>query len=233
MTMMPLRSIDTGNIAEERGWRYPITMRQARATRLLVGVLALGAAAGCSRKTETTVPQSWKNTSYQGSALHKILIIAVGKTHERRVLFEDSLVDSLGSEGVVAEASWKSLPKVDPLSAEELRNTILAGGFDGVLLTRLVEVDIRKKRGVDPLSGNPMYTVYRKHYDEAHAPGVFDPNADYRFETSLFAVDTDQLVWVGRSVTTKPTSINDGIDSLTRTVARTLKQEGLVASAKP
>ena len=208
-------------------------MSQARGNWLLVGLLALGVVAGCSRKTETTVPQSWRSTSYQGPALQKLLIIGVGKTHERRVLFEDALVDAFASEGVVAEASWRSLPKVDPLSAEELRNTIVAGGFDGALLTRLVEVDVRKETGVDPLSASPMYTTYREHYDQAHGPSSFDPNSDYRFETSLFAVEADQLLWVGRSVTVNPTSVSDGIDSLTRTVARTLKREGLVSSATP
>ena len=203
-------------------------MRRARLGWLVVGLLTLGALAGCSQKKETTVPQSWRNASYQGSALHKLLVIGVGKNHERRVLFEDSLVDALASEGVSAEASWKSLPKVDAIEANELRDIIVSGGSDGVLLTRFVEVDVRKKIGVDPLSANPTYTVYRKSYDEIHDPSFFDPNADYRFETSLFAVETDQLVWIGRSVTVDPESVKDGIDSLTRTVAQTLKREGLV-----
>ena len=101
------------------------------------------------------------------------------------------------------------------------------------MLTRLVEVDVRVKRGVDPLGGNPMYTTYRKSYDEVHDPDFFDPNADYRVETAVFSVETEQLVWVGRSVTATPKSVDDGIDSMTRKMAHTLNEEGLVAPAAP
>ncbi len=198
--------------------------------RVLLCLLTFGVLLGCARNTVTTVPNAWKNESYHGAPFEKLFILGVSKSDERRRLFEDSLARALASEGIASEASWRSLPTSDLLSAPNIGAAIAAGEFDGVLVTRLVEVDVRVKRGVDPIVGTPMYVTYRKSYDQVHDPNFFDPNADYRVETSLFSGETEQVVWMGWSVTAKPKSVEDGIDSLTRRIARTLRSEGLVAT---
>ncbi len=209
-------------------------MKQVWTNRLVLCLLTLGALAGCSKTTvETTVPQTWKNASYQGPRFEKLLIMGVARFEERRRLFEDSLETSLASEDVASEASWKSLPTPELLDTAEIRNVVTAGNFDGVLITRLVDVDVKVESGNDPLSGAPMYATYRESYDEVRDPNFFDPNADYRVQTALYSAESEELVWVARSVTAKPPSVEEGIDSMTRTMARTLKEDGLVAPAAP
>jgi hypothetical protein len=159
--------------------------------------------------------------------------MGVARFEERRRLFEDSLERALGSEGVISEASWKSLPAPELLDAAEIRDVVEVGNFDGVIITRLVDAEVKVESGVDPLAAAPMYTTYRESFDAVRDPNFFDPNADYRVQTALYSAESEELVWLATSVTAKPPSLEEGIDSLTQTMARTLKEDGLVAPAAP
>jgi hypothetical protein len=71
----------------------------------------------------------------------------VAQNEERRQAFENAFAAAIGEEGgTAAEPSWHLLPGADTqLSEEQVHAAIEGGGFDGVLITRLLSVDKSKE----------------------------------------------------------------------------------------
>jgi len=137
------------------------------------------------------------------------------------------------------------LPKSEQLEEDELRAAIAAGGFDGVLVTRLLSVDKEQEYtpastydnprtryyttgGGGGLYGYGFYGFYGTTYAQVHEPGYFETSTTIRLETNLYSVATDALVWTGQSETVDPASIPDARESMTAAVAKKLKEERLI-----
>ena len=190
--------------------------------------------AACSG-TKTTIPMTWRNPGYEGMTFKKLLVIGVGESDGARRLFEDEFAEALSSEGASAQASWVLLPQTTQLTEEQIAATVATGGFDGVLVTRLLSVDKTQEyvRGHSytvppPYRGYGYYRYYGASYAVVHEPGYFKTNTTFRLETNLYAVRNGGLVWSGQSDTLNPSSLKDVIDSATHAVAKKLRDEGLI-----
>lgn len=200
----------------------------------LLFLLALSALGAC-HKTETTVPLSWRNPAYQDGHFKKLFVIGVGKDDSSRRLFEDTFAKAIALEGAAAQPSWGHLPKSEKLTEEEIRSAMEGGGFDGVLITRVLGVS-QSEEYVPPSThtvptsyhGYGYYGYYGTSYTVVHQPGYYKTNTTFRLETNLYSVATSNLVWSGQSNTLNPESLNDVIDSMTAAVAKKLKAEKLI-----
>jgi hypothetical protein len=203
-------------------------------SRLLVFLISAGTLAACS-KTITSIPLSWRNPDFQHTAFKKLFIIGVGEDEGGRRLFEDTFAKALAYQGTSAQASWGVLPQSTQLTEEQVLGAVEGGGFDGVLITRLLSVDqseeyVPGSTYVVPPTyyGHGYYGYYGSSYDVVHQPGYFKTNTTFRVETNLYAVAGGGLVWSGQSETLNPESLTDVIDSMTAAVAKKLKQEKLI-----
>ena len=202
------------------------------ARTLLVALVALVALAACS-KTPTTIPVSWRNPGYQGVGFQKLFVIGVGEDDAARRLFEDTFAKAIAAQGSAAQASWGLLPQSEQLTEEQVRAAIEGGGFDGVLITRLLGV-AREQEYVPPsthtvpTSYYGYYGYYGSSYAVVHEPGYYKTNTTFRLETNLYSVATSELVWSGQSETVNPEDLADVIDSMTQAVAKALKNERLI-----
>lgn len=201
---------------------------------LLIFAVALAALAGCN-KTKTTIPLSWRNPAYQDTGFKKLFVIGVGRDDGGRRLFEDTFAKALANEGTAAQASWGHLPQSEQLSEEQVRGAIEGGGFDGVVITRMLSVDqeqeyVEGRTYTVPTTyyGYGYYGYYGASYATVHDPGYFKTNTTFRLETNLYSVATGDLVWSGQSDTLNPESLTDVIDSMTAAVAKKLKEEKLI-----
>ena len=205
-------------------------------------IVALCLLAACS-KTKTTISQSYRNPGYEQTVFKKLFVIGVAQDQEGRQAFEDAFANAIKGQGGSAEASWAHLPKSEQLTEEELRSAVEAGGFDGVLITRLLAVDkeqeytpastynkprTRYYAGGVGLYGYGFYGFYGTTYAEVHEPGYFKTSTTVRVETNLYSLATDALVWTAQSATVDPTSIADTRESMTVAVAKRLKEEKLI-----
>ncbi len=202
---------------------------------LLIAVTA------CS-KTNTSISQSYRNPGYEQTVLRKLLVIGVAQNQESRKAFEDAFASAITNEGGEAQASWGLLPDSTQLSEEQIRGAIEGGGFDGVLITRLLSVDQTKEYtpastynkprtryyagGLSPYGG--YYGFYGTTYAEVHTPGYLETSTTLRLETNLYSVATNGLIWTAQSDTVDPASIPDARASMTAAVAKKLKEEKLI-----
>ena len=76
------------------------------AGRILLG-LALLVLSGC---VNTSLIDRWKDASFAGPPLHKVLVVGVQKDDGRRRLWEDGMVGALIHQGVQATASYVVFP---------------------------------------------------------------------------------------------------------------------------
>ena len=205
--------------------------------------VALCLLAGCTKATTTSISQSYRNPGYEQTVFKRLFVIGVAQNDESRQAFEDAFVKAIVAQGGSAEASWSHLSKSEQLTEDEIRSAVQAGGFDGVLITRLLAVDkdqeytpgstynnpqTRYYAGGGGLYGYGFYGFYGTTYAKVHEPGYFETSTTIRVETNLYSLATDGLVWTGQSKTVDPKSIPDARESMTAAVAKKLKQENLL-----
>jgi hypothetical protein len=205
-----------------------------RLRKFFIALIALSALAACS-KNKTSIPLSWRNPAYKDAGFEKLFVIGVGRDEGARRLFEDTFAKTLANQGTSAQASWGLLPQSEQLTEEQVRGAIEGGGFDGVLVTRVLSVD-RDEEYVPPSThtvpttyhGYGYYGYYGSSYTVVHQPGYYKTNTTFRLETNLYSVASGGLVWSGQSDTLNPESLTDVIDSMTAAVAKKLKEEKLI-----
>lgn len=200
--------------------------------RLLVFLVAASTLAACSN-TKTSVPLSWRDPTFGEAAFEKLFVIGVGEDEGARRLFEDTFAKALADKGASAQASWGLLPQSTQLTEEQVRGAIEGGGFDGVLVSRVLGVQqseeyVPPSTHSVPTSYGGYYGYYDASYAVVHEPGYFKTNTTFRLETNLYAVAGGGLVWSGQSNTLNPESLTDVIDSMTKAVAKELKAQKLI-----
>jgi len=221
-------------LASARERPYDRAMNRARLSQSLAFFIAVSALLSCS-ETKTSIPLSWRNPAVGQTVFKKLFVIGVGEDDTARRLFEDTFAKSLAERGAAAQASWGLLPQSTQLTEEQVRGAIEGGGFDGVLISRLMGVD-ESQEYVPPSTytvptsyrGYGYYGYYGTSYDVVHQPGYYKTNTTYRLETNLYSVANGDLVWSGQSETLNPESLSDVIASMTAAVAKKLKTEKLI-----
>jgi len=205
---------------------------------------SLLALAACTT-TSTNFSQSYRNPGYEGTFFKKVMVIGIAQDQKGRQAFEDALVSAIVAEGGSAEASIGVLPHEEQISEDQLHAAIDAGGFDAVLITRVLSVDKSQEYTPPKAYNNPetryypassgwgygyggYYGFYGTTFAEVHEPGYFETSTTVKLETNLYSVATNELVWTGQSETVDPESIDDARSSMTHAVAKKLKAERLI-----
>lgn len=212
--------------------QYAPTVRKP--TLYLLGIMA-GLAVTACHHNETSIPVSWRNPGFEDAVFRKLFVIGVGRDEGNRRLFEDTFVKALEDRGAEAQPSWASLPQSEQLTEEQIREAIEGGGFDGVIITRLLAVEqteeyVEGKSYTVPTNryGYGYYGYYGTSYATVHESGHFETSTNVRLETNLYSVATGGLVWSGQSDTVDPDSIKDLMSSVTAAVVKRLADEKLI-----
>jgi len=175
--------------------------------RLLASALSLAVLAGMACGTTTRLSNVWRSESYSAGPMHKVLVVGIAQTSTGRRSFEDRFVEALASQQVDAVQSYRLLPSDERLSEATLKEAIRGHGFDGVIATRLIEVD--EETTYVPPSTTVTTTIVR-------------------LETHLYDAEQAELVWSAQSDTFDPDSTQDAIDSVTKKIAKQLASEDLL-----
>jgi hypothetical protein len=190
---------------------------------------------GVSCSTKTRISSQWKSPDYKGGPMHKILVVGISETSLGRRTYEDRFAKALRDNGADAVASYTLLPTDDRLTREELEGTVRRDGFDGVIVTQLLEV--AKETTYVPPSSHVVPSSYRygyyghygRGYDVVHTPGYTRTSKIVRLETQLWNAEDSQLAWGIISETFDPTSTGDAITSVTNKLVSKLSEDGLIS----
>jgi hypothetical protein len=164
--------------------------------------------------------------------MNQMLVIGIAESDIKRRNFEDSFAAALGEQGIDAVSSYSILPNPERLSKDSIQRAIRGRGFQGVVVTRLVQIDehekyVPPKTYVSPnYYGRGLYGYYGRSYDVVHQPGYTVSTTIVRLETHLYDASSAELVWAAHSDTFNPKSIDDGIESVTEKLSKRLAADG-------
>ena len=137
----------------------------------------------------------WRNSSYDGSVDH-ILVIGVTARSERRQSFESQFVEALKARGVEATASYRALGWSLDLTRESVEQAIRDTNIAAVMVTRLAGV---RQSDVFRLPANYEddrdYISYYDHALRQTTPAYYEDYRVLTLETSLYDVESGELVW--------------------------------------
>jgi len=194
------------------------------ATIALAALLAVA----CST---TQLTSSWRDDSYTGPTLRKLLVIGVGADPRNRRIFEEEFVAQVADRGAQGAVAYRMFPGDERLDRATVEAGIAGQGFDGVVVVsvegRRVEiaqvpetVEVRRSPG--------WYGYYSSEWEATRRGGYVTTYEIVTLEANVFHVESGDLLWSGTFDTQVEASVNETIRSFVRSAIRTLRDAGLL-----
>jgi hypothetical protein len=194
----------------------------------MLGLACLLVLAGC---VSTSLIDRWKDASFSGPPLHKVLVVGVQKDDGRRRLWEDGMVAALTHHGVQATASYMVFPNKAP-NADELAATASREGFDGVMASHFVSASQRNywMPGYAGIGFGWRWRYYG-YWDAAYGPGYVETEHRADYQTDIFTVDAagGRLIWTGITRSVDLSTTHSITDQISRVLVPELTKQGILA----
>ena len=186
---------------------------------------------------------SSENVSNAKSDYDKILVVGRSKDKTARIKFENSVVSHLREQGITGVASYSGNSpininkKYSDGELASLKKRLLSAGYDGVLVTNLI--DTEKYTDVVPGGTSTTYVPtrvgrfgrYLAYYPvTTWEPDQLKSGTKYIFESSLYRLAEaagDNLQWVGRFEVKNPTSIGNTVDKYAKDLTNALVKSSI------
>ena len=208
-----------------------LQLSHSRIGRLsLIAGVALVSLSGC---VSTSLIDRWKDPSYTGPPLHKVLVVGVQRDDGRRRLWEDGMVVALTRQGVQATASYAVFPNKAP-NADELATTASREGFDGVLASHFVGAS-QRNYWMPGLCGGWIRLAmallrvlgYRLTVQVTSRPSIA-PTTRPMSSTSM--PSGGRLIWTGITRSVDLSSTHSITDDISRVLVPALVKQGILAA---
>jgi hypothetical protein len=186
--------------------------RRAAVVAMVAGLfMLLAALTGCSPALQ--VKQVWKDESYHGGRLHKVLVMCDMNVPTMKRAFENEFVKVLRHQGMEAVESFRIVPEGvpdDSKGREAMVALIKEQGFDALLYTRTMtgRSETRDIPGMTIVSGFGSPYGYGGGVGVAATIGGpsqpttqgYSHEQKYlTIETLLFDVSTEKRLWAAQS----------------------------------
>ncbi|MGH8142628.1 MAG: hypothetical protein ACREU2_08955 [Steroidobacteraceae bacterium] len=195
--------------------------------RAIAVVLLLGLS-GC---ISTALIEHWKDPSYSGPPLHKVLVVGVQRDAGQRRVWESSMVDALMRQHVAATPSYLLFPDRAP-TPQQLTATAKRQGFDGVMASHFVGAS-RRTHWIPDDYGPDWDWRWRYFYywNDINRPGFVESyyRADYETDVFTVAPDGGKLIWTGITRSVDLSSTTATTDQISRVLVPDLMREGILS----
>ncbi|MBS0346275.1 MAG: hypothetical protein JSR69_07400 [Proteobacteria bacterium] len=193
---------------------------------------------GCAT---STIQSSWRDAGTPAAIPHKIAVFVSAKDDDNlRKMAENRIVQRMPRS---VQASAGHLLELAPTpEADNIRQRLVAGGFDTALVARLVSVDKSQtivppqtRFGPDPLfwrmgpSYRPYYSPFLTYYPYTYeTPGYTVETTRVVVETLLYRLPDAKPVWSAVTESINPESSIRLVDELIDLLGKRLKEERLL-----
>ena len=187
--------------------------------------------------------QNSSNVNGAKKSYDKILVVAKAKDKLSRIKFEDQVIKDLATRGVKAFSSMEIIrtesfhKEIEENDIEQIRLKLVEDGFDGVIITNLINVD----KYTDVVSGNSGTTLvpvrygrfgryYRAYPVSYWESDQIQTGVKYNLESCLYDITVDQkdnLQWVGRFQVKDPNTLVKAIEKYSKELTDALLNESI------
>lgn len=160
---------------------------------------------GCLSNISLT--DSWQSPELSRSDLSSVLVVAMTPNPTNRTLFERGFQKALQDEGIRAEVSYAVLGGQMP-TRETVTAYVREHGIGHVILTQYAGATVTREvvpESVRTYYTGPYYPTYGSYWDY-HGSAItmtresyVEENTTVMLTTSIFEVESEDLVWAGRS----------------------------------
>ena len=185
--------------------------------------LATVATSGCAK---TKLEAAWADPNYSGGAFEKLMIVGLGASEGGRAAFENGVVDALKAHGVVGVSSTGYFATADQMTREKVRSWVETDGYDGVLVSRLVDDD-RQQEVVGP-TYTDLWGYWGYYGTVMTSPGYVSERRTLRIVTDLFDASSGKAVYGAESKSFDPSSRSVAVRDLAALLTKDLTDRGLL-----
>jgi hypothetical protein len=203
----------------------------------LVFAAAISLLAACS---STKVTSSWKSpdATSENLSMKKIMVAALlpDKNRELQKSMEKQLVDELTAKGIQAVSAYEVYgPKYFPKDENKAIEKLQSSGVDGFLT--IVLLDKSKEKSYNPGFSRigPVgyyrnwYGYYRTVYGRVYTPGYYTTQNKYFWESNLYDVPGEKLIYSAQSESFDPSSIIQLASDYSGKLITDMTKQGLIA----
>lgn len=186
--------------------------------KLVVLSAAAALVLGCGPSTK--IEKSWTDPSFASGTVkpfNKVLVMGLMKDAASRRLVEDKMVAAMKVQGV---QSYSYLQPSDTLK-NEVEAKLKKDGFDGVIITRLADVE----KSTSYVPGTTYGGWYGYRYG---SPGYYTEDKTFYVETSIYALEGSKLLWSGTTSSLNPNNTDKAIDGVINAIKEEMMKKGLV-----
>ncbi len=208
--------------------------------RLVILALPLLLFAACHSSKLTS---SWKDAGNTKDLSRYKNVLVVGMQGDRQLKeeMENSLTESLKKQSINATASFDVFgPKAfNGLSEDAVADKVRTKGYDGVITIALL--DRSKEQNYVP--GNVNYApsglfysrfglYYSNIYSRIYNPGYYTTSTNYFWETNLYDVRKDKIVYSAQSRTYDPSSFESMSKEHGKLIVADLEKNGFIGGSR-
>jgi hypothetical protein len=190
--------------------------------------------------SSTRVTSSWKSPDVTSGnlSMKKIMVAALLPDKDRQLekSMEQKLVNELKAKGIDAVSAYDQYgPKYFPKDEKKAINKLRASGIDGFLT--IVLLDKSKEKTFNPgySAFRPIgiyrtwFGWYRTVYGRVYTPGYYTTENKYYWESNLYNLPDEKLIYSAQSESFEPSSINQLAMDYGGKLINDMTKQGLIA----
>jgi hypothetical protein len=165
----------------------------------------------------------WKDSTYQGGVLRKVLIIGITKKQQVRRYFEEEFAGKLQVAGTDAVPSYTVLPEDRIPDKETVAALINTLKIDSVLITKFVDIkDVGTYQTMPTLVNEGYYGYY---IQSSHTESL---GYNVVLDTKIFEAKNEKLIWSALTETVLEGEAENSVDSFIPDIINKLRENKLI-----
>ena len=207
-------------------------MRNFGVRYVIPGLVAAGALFGLAACSGTRLSDVWRDPSYAAGPFHQVAVFVLGADPAVQRLAEDEVVRRLpmSTRGISGSGM---MPEAERGDIDKARDRLRAGGYDGVMIARLVGVEGPRPWASGslqevPVSYRTLSNYYVTSYQETEKTSLLQRPTVVRVQMNLYAVATEALVWSASSRTFNPEATRDVAGDVGKIAVEELQKAGIL-----
>jgi hypothetical protein len=146
---------------------------------------------------------------------------------------EEALAAELTKRGAVGIAAYTILGDIEPRNEEAARNAFAEAGAEAVVVMRGISEQTEMDYRAPTYYSAPSYSgfwggYYGYHWNTVYDPGYLRTSKVVTVETLVYDLESNELVWAGRSRTVDPSKLSTFIREIVDEVAKEMRKAGVL-----